>query len=110
VLSRLDHRVAPADGAAAFARLGAAVGAPAVKELVWLEASGHVVAADRERARVFALAEAWLARHVGTRAPAAVPARGPRPPRPAASVGHRGPRVAPRILRGASSHQVPAGT
>jgi carboxylesterase len=67
VLSRLDHRVAPADGAAAFARVGAGVeargGGPVVKELVWLEASGHVVAADRERARVFALAEAWLARH-----------------------------------------------
>jgi esterase/lipase len=68
VLSRLDHRVAPADGAAAFARIGCGVGRPVTKELVWLGASGHVVAVDRERARVFALAEAWLARH-GAAAP-----------------------------------------
>jgi carboxylesterase len=69
VLSRLDNRVAPADGAAAFARVGAAARRPPVKALVWLGASGHVIAADRERARVFALAEAWLARHGGARRP-----------------------------------------
>ncbi len=77
VLSRLDHRVAPAAGAAAFARLGAAARRPIEKELAWLDASGHVVAADRQRARVFALAEAWLRRHDPARA--AAPARRRRP-------------------------------
>jgi esterase/lipase len=79
VLSRRDHRVAPADGAAAFARVGAAAARPVVKRLVWLEASGHVVAADRERTRVFALAEEWLGRWgaadaADARSPLAVPA------------------------------------
>jgi hypothetical protein len=45
-----------------------------------------VITADRERARVFALAEAWLARHAASRAGAARPAVRPR--------GHGRPREA----------------
>jgi carboxylesterase len=39
----------------------------AEKRLEWLDGCGHVVAADRERDRVRALAAAWLAEHVGPR-------------------------------------------
>lgn len=99
VLSRQDHRVAAADGLAAFARVGALAAAPLPKVLAWLEQSGHVIAADRERARVFALTEAWLRRWGAADGPAdgAVPSvaattADPRPARPRA-LGRRG--VAP---------------
>ena len=64
VLSRQDHRVAPADGAAAVARVGALAARRPPTELAWLDGCGHVIAVDRERARVFALTEAWLTRWV----------------------------------------------
>ena len=66
VQSALDHRIAPADATAAFARLGAATGA--VTRLDWLEGCGHVVAVERERERVFARTGEWLATHAA-RAP-----------------------------------------
>jgi len=75
VLSRLDHRVPPATGTAAFARLGACAARPIVKELVWLDECGHVIAADRERAHVFALAEGWLRRWGGPARPRRMRAR-----------------------------------
>lgn len=76
VLSRQDNRVAAADGLAAFARVGERAAAPPPKRLAWLEQSGHVIAADRERARVFVLTEAWLRRWG---APAGENARPPGP-------------------------------
>jgi carboxylesterase len=51
VLSRQDHRVAPADGEAAVARVGALAARRPPTELAWLDACGHVIAVDRERAR-----------------------------------------------------------
>lgn len=62
VLSRQDHRVPAAAGAAAVARVGTQAARRPVTRLEWLEGSGHVIAVDRERARVFALTEAWLRR------------------------------------------------
>ncbi len=66
--SRRDNRIAPAAAAAAFARLGATQ-----KELVWLDASGHVISVDREKARVFTLVADWLG-------PTASMTASPRPP------------------------------
>jgi carboxylesterase len=66
VQSRADHRIAPAIAEHAFARLGAAE-----KELVWLDACGHVIAADRERVRVATLVAAWVARASATATDAA---------------------------------------
>jgi carboxylesterase len=74
VLSRRDHRVAPESGAAAVARIGTRSPRRPPTELVWLHASGHVIAVDRERARVFALTRAWLDRWMGQ--PAAPRRRG----------------------------------
>jgi carboxylesterase len=65
VQSVRDHRIAPSAATAAFGRLGAATGA--AKRFEWLDGCGHVVAADRQRERVRALAAAWLADHVGRR-------------------------------------------
>jgi carboxylesterase len=65
VQSVRDHRIAPSAATAAFGRLGAATGA--AKRFEWLDGCGHVVAADRQRDRVRALAAAWLADHVGRR-------------------------------------------
>lgn len=56
VQSRADHRISPTMCEDAYARIGAAV-----KELVWLDASGHVIAADRERQRVAGMVEEWVA-------------------------------------------------
>ena len=55
VQSRRDHRIAPAACAAAVRRLGSRR-----KHLVWLDDGGHVLAVDRGRERLFALAAAWL--------------------------------------------------
>ena len=55
--SRRDNRIAPAVAERAFAALGAAE-----KRMVWLEGSGHVIAADFERDRVAALVGDWLER------------------------------------------------
>ena len=57
VQSRADHRITPAVCEDAYARLGAPV-----KELVWLDASGHVIAADRERLRVAGMVVEWVDR------------------------------------------------
>jgi carboxylesterase len=57
LLSRRDNRV----GAEAAARAATRLGGP--RDVVWLEESGHVIAVDRERARVFAATREWLARH-----------------------------------------------
>ena len=65
VLSTHDHRVSVAAGRAVVGRLGAAE-----QDAIWLEESGHVVAVDRERARVFAAAREWLGRHATRPAPA----------------------------------------
>jgi carboxylesterase len=65
VLSRRDNRVAAEAAAVAAERIGSRM-----RDVLWLEASGHVIAVDRERARVFAATREWLATH------ADVPARG----------------------------------
>jgi carboxylesterase len=57
LLSRRDNRV----GAEAAARAATRLGGPA--DVVWLEESGHVIAVDRERARVFEATREWLAEH-----------------------------------------------
>ena len=58
VLSRRDNRVAAEAAAVAAGRIGSRT-----RDVLWLEASGHVIAVDRERARVFAATREWLATH-----------------------------------------------
>jgi esterase/lipase len=55
--SRRDNRIAPAVAQRAFDSIGVAK-----KRLVWLEGSGHVIAADFERERVALLVSDWLER------------------------------------------------
>jgi carboxylesterase len=62
LLSRRDNRVGAEAAARAAERLGCAV-----REVVWLERSGHVIAVDRERAAVFAATREWLAAHAPAR-------------------------------------------
>jgi carboxylesterase len=65
LLSRRDNRVGAEAAARAAERLGCAV-----RDVAWLEQSGHVIAVDRERARVFAATRQWLASHAPGAAPA----------------------------------------
>ncbi len=55
VQAREDNRIAPAVAEHAFAMLGAQE-----KRIEWLDGTGHVIAADYQRARVAALAGEWL--------------------------------------------------
>ncbi len=61
VQSTRDPRISPDEGERCFSRLG---GRP--KEMHWIENSGHVIAADRERQTVLALTAAWLERFSST--------------------------------------------
>jgi carboxylesterase len=65
LLSRRDNRVAAEAAERAATRLGGPT-----NDVVWFEDCGHVIAVDRERARVFAATREWLTRHAGA-APAA---------------------------------------
>jgi carboxylesterase len=64
VLSRRDNRVAAEAAAVAAARIGAGT-----RDVLWLEESGHVIAVDRERARVFSATCEWLGTHCPAPAP-----------------------------------------
>ncbi|MGZ8470666.1 MAG: alpha/beta hydrolase, partial [Gemmatirosa sp.] len=64
VLSRRDNRVAAEAAAIAAQRIGSRT-----RDVLWLEASGHVIAVDRERARVFAATREWLATHCAAPVP-----------------------------------------
>ena len=55
VQAREDNRIAPAVAERAFALLGSVN-----KRIEWLDGTGHVIAADYQRARVAALTGAWL--------------------------------------------------
>lgn len=55
--SRIDNRIPPEAANRTFARIGSAE-----KQLIWLDASGHVLTVDRERDRVIDEATRWLAR------------------------------------------------
>ena len=72
LLSRRDNRVAAEAAERAATRLGGPT-----NDVVWFEDSGHVIAVDRERARVFAATREWLTRHAGAVLPGdAAPAPG----------------------------------
>ena len=58
VHSRDDHRVPPDAAERAFARLGAPV-----RDLMWVEGSGHLVTVDLHREPIFERAAEWLERH-----------------------------------------------
>jgi carboxylesterase len=61
IQSRHDNRI-PEDAAhRAYGMLGAPV-----REMLWLDACGHVITVDHERERVFQAVEAWLTRHAGS--------------------------------------------
>ena len=53
-----DTRIAAADAARAFERIGADE-----KRLEWLEGTGHIITVDYGRDRVFEAVSAWLERH-----------------------------------------------
>ena len=55
IQSRQDNRINPAAAEWAFERLGSRE-----KQLVWLDASGHIITVDRQRDAVFALLVPWL--------------------------------------------------
>jgi carboxylesterase len=69
LLSRRDNRVAAEAAERAATRLGGPT-----NDVVWFEDCGHVIAVDRERARVFAATREWLTRHAGAAPAAAAPA------------------------------------
>ncbi|MCE2901849.1 MAG: alpha/beta hydrolase [Gemmatimonas sp.] len=60
VQSRLDNRVSEADGARHFEDIAAQT-----KKQVWLDGSGHILSADREKDVVADLVYAWFAQHPG---------------------------------------------
>lgn len=77
VASRRDNRITPAAMVEAVGRIGRAVPGTPTPEIVWLDGSGHVIAADYEREAVARHATGWLDRHV---VPRATPREVPREP------------------------------
>ena len=60
IQSRHDNRIPEAAAGRAYALLAAPV-----REMLWLDACGHVITVDHERERVFEAVEGWLERYVG---------------------------------------------